>query len=97
MRTILIVGAGGFGLAVAGVALALARWDFTMEGGGNENIIDYLPIPMVLLGAPVSVGAVIWGMALLVIRMLKGDPPDRLIGPIATPDSQSPRSGGPPA
>ena len=57
MRMVLLLGMGGFGLLAAGVALAWVRWDFSMEGSGKETWIDYLPIPLILVGLLVIVVA----------------------------------------
>ena len=55
MRKVLLIGMGGFGLLSAGIALAGARWDFSMDGGGKETWIDFLPIPLIAVGLPVTV------------------------------------------
>ena len=54
MRKVLLIGMCGSGLLSAGIALAGARWDFSMDGG-KETWIDFLPIPLIAVGLPVTV------------------------------------------
>jgi hypothetical protein len=72
MRWVLLVGVSGVGLIVTGIAIALARWDFTMEGGGDEAWFDYLPFFMVPLGFLIVIFTAVFGVALFVARRLNG-------------------------
>ena len=70
MSWVLPVAAIGYGLTFGGVALALDRWDLTMEGGGNETWVEFLPFPMVLIGLPVALAATALGVGLLIARLV---------------------------
>jgi hypothetical protein len=69
MRKVLFIGMGGFALLIAGVALAGARWDFSMEGDGKETWIDFLPIPLILVGLPVTVIALPIGVITVLTKV----------------------------
>jgi len=70
MRWVLLVAALGYGLTFGGVALALDRWDLTMDGGGTETWVDFLPFPMVLTGLPVALAATALGVGMLIARLV---------------------------
>ena len=70
MRWVLLVAACGFGLTAGGVALALDRWDLSMDSGGNETWVDILPFPMVLIGLPIALTATALGAGMLIARLV---------------------------